>query len=209
MALKAASVKVPAQRDAFFLKGLLKYQKYLVTGFNALLLTCGSIDSQISSLLNQRQSSIYPRKLAHHERMLSDLLHMFNEQYQSGNANQFVGLRLTLIKVTLTFLAMSFDNQKVNLGVAINEQFLLNAVDFLQNESNSDLFNSIIRLQKAQNDGYTNSDYIGISFTCKHFLKMIMVQIIEKSINQQISAEENQLFDIGRAIICNSGLLEH
>lgn len=47
--LHAASVKVPAQKDAIFVKGLEKFQKYLVTGFNALLLTLGSCDSDFKS----------------------------------------------------------------------------------------------------------------------------------------------------------------
>ena len=47
--LHAATVKVPAQRDAIFVKGFEKFQKYLVTGLNSFLLTLGSCDSDIKS----------------------------------------------------------------------------------------------------------------------------------------------------------------
>lgn len=47
--LHAATIKVPAQKDAIFVKGFEKFQKYLITGFNAFLLTLGSCDSDMKS----------------------------------------------------------------------------------------------------------------------------------------------------------------
>lgn len=45
MIFKAATVKSPAQKDAIFIKGIGKVQNDVVAGFNALLLTLGSVDS--------------------------------------------------------------------------------------------------------------------------------------------------------------------
>jgi len=50
MVFKAASIKQPAQKDAIFVKGIAKFSPYIVTGFNALLSSLGSIDSTAAYL---------------------------------------------------------------------------------------------------------------------------------------------------------------
>ena len=59
IALKAGSVKVPAKRDEFFIKGLSKFEKYIVTGLNALALGLGSFDSDAENQRSSRQGQLY------------------------------------------------------------------------------------------------------------------------------------------------------
>ena len=79
MAFKATCIKVPAKKDEIFMKGLQKFAKHIVSGFSALSLTLGSFDSDSSNLSSGRQKMIYRNKLINYERMLSDLLWMFND----------------------------------------------------------------------------------------------------------------------------------
>jgi hypothetical protein len=53
--LYAASAKVPAQKDAIFLKGFEKFQPHLITGLNSFLLTLGSCDSDMKYQRDPRQ----------------------------------------------------------------------------------------------------------------------------------------------------------
>jgi len=77
--LHAAATKVPAQRDAIFIKGLQKFGKYLVAGFNSLLLTLGTAEVDPTSLANKKQYEVYGKKLISYERLISTLAAMFND----------------------------------------------------------------------------------------------------------------------------------
>jgi hypothetical protein len=79
IAFKAASVKVPAKKDEIFMKGIVKFNKYLISSMATLCLTLGSYDSEAQCLSTNRQISLYRNKLANYERMLIDLLWMFND----------------------------------------------------------------------------------------------------------------------------------
>ena len=134
--LHAAAVKVPAQKDAIFVKGLDKFQKYLVTGLNSFLLTLGSCDSDIKSQKREKQMNTYSKKMSELERLIYTLLCMFNDQYASGNLDnvcRFTALRQTLTKLVLRYLALMINFSR-NTDTPCDEKFLLASVEFLKYE---------------------------------------------------------------------------
>lgn len=123
---KVLSTKKPEQKDVIFKKGMSSLGKYCVTLVNAVLLSLGSFDSTSKALRDPRQLALYSGKLQAIEKLVSDLLFMFNDQYESKNhqnLQEFVGLRMALFKSSLTFLALGL-NAGYHSGVKVNTELL-------------------------------------------------------------------------------------
>ena len=171
------------------MKGLDKFQKYLVTGFNAFLLTRGSCDSDAKSQKREKQLNSYSQKMGELERLICTLLQMFNDQYASGNLDnisKFTALRLTLTKMTLRYLALMINYSK-NTGSASDEKFLVASLDFLRYERDNktiNLVNTMINVDLSANFDQTAKNYRGSDLINKLSIKMIMVLITEKSFSQ-------------------------
>ena len=61
----------------------------------------------------------------------------------------------------------------------------------------------------SSNFGNSTDNYQGTYFTNKHSMKMILVQLIEKSFEGKLSELEHELIEVMKMLICNCGLLEH
>jgi hypothetical protein len=61
----------------------------------------------------------------------------------------------------------------------------------------------------SSNFSNSTDNYQGTYFTNKHSMKMILVQLIEKSIDSNLSEHEHELIEVMNMFVCKCGLLEH
>ena len=133
---------------------------------------------------------------------------MFNGQYESGkreNIQLFGALRLCLIKSILRFLALSLSYCR-----GYNKLFDQRAmITFLGFESESNLVNNVCMVDLSSNFSSSTQNYQSSFFMNKHSMKMIMVQVMERVIENKATEQELELLDIVKMFVCNSGLLEN
>jgi hypothetical protein len=214
---RVLSVKKPEQKDVIFKKGMSNLSKYIVTLLNTLLLTLGSIDSTARRLRDPRQLGLYSGKLQGVEKLVSDLLFMFNDQYKSKNEQilqEYVGLRMVLVKAALTFLALGL-NLTYQTAAKVDSELLQSCSTLLFNEISNQNCNIINMLlctevpeQQIGSNAMVPNPYL-FSFFNKHLLKMIVVQVTERSFQQQLSEFEYSLLNTCRSLVCWTGIFEY
>ena len=71
------------------------------------------------------------------------------------------------------------------------------------------MVNNICQVDLSSNFNSSTDNYQGTYFMNKHSMKMIMVQLIEKSFEAKLTDHEYTLVEVLKMFVCKSGLLEH